>query len=80
MPLQSIRCTLSANSHYLAMKPPRNPQDQRRFVEATQWLRPVTRWAARFSLAAPQWIPGVLRNAPLRLTSLILSGYHRVLR
>ncbi len=62
------------------MKPPRNPKDQRRFVEATQWLRPVTRWATRFSMAAPHWVPAMLRNVPLCLTSLVLRGYHRVLR
>jgi hypothetical protein len=53
---------------------------QQRFVKATQWLRPVTRWATRFSLDAPQWLPGPLRHAPLRLTSLVLKAYHRVLR
>lgn len=53
---------------------------QQRFVRATQWLRPVTRWATRFSLNAPQWLPAALRNTPLKLTSLVLRGYHRVLR
>ena len=53
---------------------------QQRFVQSTQWLRPVTRWATRFSLNSPQWLPAPLRHAPLRLTSLVLKTYHRVLR
>lgn len=62
------------------MKPPRTPANQRRFVQATQWLRPVTRWATRFSLNAPLWLPGAVRNAPLRCTSWVLRGYHRFLK
>lgn len=53
---------------------------QQRFVQSTQWLRPVTRWATRFSLNSPQWLPAVVRHAPLKLTSLVLRGYHLVLR
>jgi len=51
-----------------------------KLVNATQWLRPYTRWAARFSLNAPQWLPTALRNAPLNVSKLILRGYHLVLR
>lgn len=51
-----------------------------KLVEATQWLRPFTRWATRFSLNAPQWLPAALRNAPLNMSKLILRGYNRVLR
>jgi hypothetical protein len=54
--------------------------DSRRFAEKTQWLRPYTRWATRVSLNSPRWIPETLRNAPLKLSSLILRGYHRALR
>ncbi len=54
--------------------------DRRHFVEKTSWLRPYTRWATRVSLNAPQWLPTVLRNTPLKLSSLILRGYHRALR
>ena len=54
--------------------------DQRRFAEKTQWLRPYTRWATRVSLNAPRWVPAALRNTPLKLSSLILRGYHRALR
>jgi len=54
--------------------------NQQRFAKATQWLRPVTRWATRFSLNAPQWLPAAVRHAPLRLTSLVLRAYHLALR
>lgn len=54
-----------------------NPQ---RFIEKTKWLRPYTRWATRFSLGAPAWLPAWLRHAPLRLSQLILRGYHKALR
>ncbi len=54
--------------------------DKQRFVKATQWLRPYTRWATRFSLNSPQWLPAWVRHAPLKLSALILRGYHRFLR
>ena len=54
--------------------------DKQRFVNSTRWLRPVTRWATRFSLYSPPWLPALVRNAPLKLTSLVLRGYHRALR
>lgn len=54
--------------------------NQRRFAEKTSWLRPYTRWAARFSLNAPGWLPAGLRHTPLKLSALILRGYHRALR
>ncbi len=54
--------------------------NNRRFVELTAWLRSYTRWATRVSLNSPQWIPAVLRNAPLKLSSLILRAYYLALR
>ena len=54
--------------------------DKRRFVERTRWLRPYTRWATRFSLNSPSWVPAAIRNAPLRLSSFILRCYHRAMR
>jgi len=52
---------------------------QNQFINATRWLRPYTRWATRFSLNAPRWLPKVLRNAPLKLSALVLRGYHKAL-
>ncbi len=54
--------------------------DKRRFVEKTSWLRPYTRWATRFSLNAPGWLPALVRHSPLKLSALILRSYHRALR
>ena len=54
--------------------------DKRLFVEKTSWLRPYTRWATRVSLNSPRWLPAGLRNAPLKLSALILRGYHLKMR
>jgi hypothetical protein len=54
--------------------------DNRRLTEKTQWLRPYTRWATRFALESPRWLPAVLRHGPLKLSALILRGFHRALR
>jgi hypothetical protein len=54
--------------------------DKKRLVEKTRWLRPYIQWATRFSLAAPGWLPGFVRFAPLRLAQWVLRGYHKALR
>lgn len=59
---------------------PMTPAAKRRLVEKTSWLRPYTRWATRVALASPGWLPAGLRNAPLKLSTLILRGYHRRLK
>lgn len=56
------------------MKPPH------RVIPTPAWLRPVIRWATRVSVYAPAWVPGWLKNAPLKLTSLVLRAYIAVLR
>ena len=54
--------------------------DKQKMVGATQWLRPYTRWSARFAMNAPTWVPGFIRHAPIKSVNLILRGYQRVLR
>jgi hypothetical protein len=54
--------------------------DKKRFVESTMWLRPFTRWATRFAMNSPQWLPAGVRNAPLKLSALILRRYHKAMR
>jgi hypothetical protein len=49
-------------------------------AKSTQWLRPVIRWATRFSLAAPKWMPDAVRFAPLRGASFVLRLYHQGMR
>jgi hypothetical protein len=84
MPVNTLPARFSAKHNnavsFHANKGFPSMNQQQRFVQSTQWLRPVTRWATRFSLNAPQWLPAPLRHAPLRLTSLVLKAYHRVLR
>ena len=53
---------------------------QRDATKSAQWLRPVIRWATRFSLAAPTWLPDFVRFAPLRSASFVLRLYHQGLR
>jgi hypothetical protein len=48
---------------------------QERFLQKTRWLRPVTRWAAAFSINTSAWLPEYVRNAPLKLVKRILQGY-----
>ncbi len=54
--------------------------DKQKLVGATQWLRPYTRWGARWAMNAPAWVPGFLRTLPLKIVNLILRSYHRALR
>jgi hypothetical protein len=51
--------------------------DKKRYVESTMWLRPFTRWATRFAMNSPQWLPERVRNAPLKLSARILRKYHQ---
>ena len=52
----------------------------RRIIPAPAWLRPVIRWATRVSMNAPAWVPNWLKNAPLKLTSLVLRAYVAIVR
>lgn len=72
--------TLSATTTMSSFDSEVSFMDKHRFIEKTSWLRPYTRWATRFSLNSPRWLPAMLRNAPLKLSTLVLRGYHRVLR
>lgn len=51
--------------------------DQQKYLQKTQWLRPLTRWAAAFSINTEGWLPAVVRNAPLKLVQRILRNYHQ---
>lgn len=52
-----------------------NAAEKKQFAEATQWVRPLTCWATRFSMNCPGWVPAGVRNAPLKLSALILKRY-----
>ncbi len=54
--------------------------DREKMAAATQWLRPYTRWAARFAMAAPAWVPGFIRHAPIKSVHWILRAYQRALQ
>jgi hypothetical protein len=55
-------------------------QNNRRPIATPGWLRPLIRGSTRFSLNAPHWVPVILRNAPLKLSSLVLRQYCRIVR
>ncbi len=54
-----------------------NSAQQLEFLKATAWLRPVTRWAAAFSLRTEGVLPGAIRNLPLKLIKRVLAGYQQ---
>jgi hypothetical protein len=56
-----------------------NSQQQKDFLEATAWLRPLTKWAAAFSFKTSGILPALIRNFPLKVVKKILMGYQRKL-
>ena len=44
---------------------------------APAWQRPLVRWATRFSLAAPRWLPDAVRHAPLKAVSYALRVHYK---
>jgi hypothetical protein len=54
-----------------------NSQQQKDFLQATAWLRPLTRWAAAFSIRSVGILPSWIRNLPLKIVKLTLASYQR---
>jgi hypothetical protein len=52
-----------------------NSQQQKTFLQATTWLRPLTRWATAFSIRTVGILPAWLRNLPLKIIKRILANY-----
>jgi hypothetical protein len=52
-----------------------NSQQQKDFLQATAWLRPLTRWAAAFSIRSVGILPVWFRNLPLKIVKRILANY-----
>jgi hypothetical protein len=52
-----------------------NSQQQKEFLQATVWLRPLTRGAAAFSIRSAGILPAWLRNLPLKIVKRILVNY-----
>jgi len=42
-------------------------------LQATAWLRPLTRWAAAFSIGSEGILPAWFRNLPLKVVKRILA-------
>jgi hypothetical protein len=54
-----------------------NRAEQKEFLQATAWLRPLTRWAAAFAFKTDGVLPAPIRNMPLKLVKLILARQHK---
>jgi hypothetical protein len=54
-----------------------NSAEQKEFLQATAWLRPITRWAAAFSFKTSGFLPETIRNIPLKLVKRVLAGYQK---
>lgn len=54
-----------------------NSQQQKKFLEATAWVRPFTRWAAAFSFRTAGFLPAAIRNLPLKWVKRVLAGYQK---
>jgi len=54
-----------------------NTQQQKEFLKATAWIRPITRWAAAFSIKTSGFLPAAIRNLPLKLVKRVLAGYQK---
>jgi hypothetical protein len=52
-----------------------NSQQQKEFLQATAWLRPLTRGTAAFSMGTARILPGWLRNLPLKIVKRVLVNY-----
>ncbi|PUE09280.1 hypothetical protein B9Z51_10310 [Limnohabitans sp. T6-5] len=50
-----------------------NSQQQKEFLQATAWLRPLTRWAAALSIRSVGILPAWFRNLPLKIVKRILA-------
>jgi hypothetical protein len=53
-----------------------NREEQKAFLEATAWIKPITRWATVFSFKTQGVLPAPVRNLPLKLVKLLLARYH----
>jgi hypothetical protein len=52
-----------------------NSQQQKEFLQVTAWLRPLTRWAAAFSIRSEGILPAWFRNLPLKIIKRILAKH-----
>ena len=54
-----------------------NSAEQKEYLQATAWLRPLTRWAAAFSIKTEGFLPAAIRNFPLKLVKTALARHHK---
>lgn len=54
-----------------------NSTQQKEFLEATAWIRPLTKWSAMFAFKTQGVLPMWIRNLPLKAVKNILNGYQK---
>ncbi|NBX99234.1 MAG: hypothetical protein EBQ83_03375 [Burkholderiaceae bacterium] len=54
-----------------------NSSQQKEFLEATAWIRPLTKWSALFAFKTQGFLPMWIRNLPLKAVKKILTGYQK---
>jgi hypothetical protein len=50
---------------------------QHQLHQKINWLRPITRSAASFSMATAGWLPDPVRNFPLKVVKRLIAHYQR---
>ena len=54
-----------------------NSEQQKEFLQATAWIRPLTKWSALFAFKTQSYLPMWIRNLPLKAIKKLLNGYQK---
>jgi hypothetical protein len=54
-----------------------NSEQQKEFLQATAWIRPLTKWSALFAFKTQSYLPMWIRNLPLKAIKKLLTGYQK---
>jgi hypothetical protein len=52
-----------------------NSEQQKEFLQASAWLRPLTKWSAGFAFQTQGFLPMWIRKLPLKVIQKILNAY-----
>jgi hypothetical protein len=54
-----------------------NSEQQKEFLQATAWIRPLTKWSALFAFKTQSYLPMWIRDLPLKAIKKLLNGYQK---
>jgi hypothetical protein len=54
-----------------------NSEQQKEFLQATAWIRPLTKWSALFAFKTQAYLPMWIRNLPLKVIQKLLNAYQK---